>query len=365
MPTKQKSGLYRTKIKIGVTSEGKPLYKYLSGRTRKELEQARADAYAYYIDGAVRQEDRLFGEYAVEWFRERKAPGLAPGSVSACRTIMNKYILPTFGDRRLRAIRSIDLQRHMNGLAGLCRTTVVQNRALLSGIFAAAVTDGILERNPMQTVRMPDSPPPEEKRPLTEEERAAFVAAMPGHPSGPYVACLYYLGVRNGEALGLMWGDFDWAAGVVHIRRSSDRNQRGATKEPKTKGSIRDIPVPAALAEILRPLRGHPDSFVFASRDGSPLRQWAARQLWAQFLADAGISDEITPHYLRHNYITMCWESDIDPYTTMSMVGHASYKTTMDVYTHLTKRKMDEAAEKVAAMFALENKVAKKLHKPL
>lgn len=364
MATKQKSGLYRTKIKIGTGPDGKPIYKYLSGRTKKELEQAKADAIAFYIDGESRREDHLFGEYAVNWFRVVKSPSLSASSISNYRSILNKYILPKFGDRQIKAIRPIELQAHFNDLRGMARTCLQHNAILLSGIFSAAVADGIISRNPMQTVKMPQVKDKKERRPMTPEERATFEAWMPVHPHGAFVACLYYLGLRHGEAVGLKWGDIDFRSGTVSVRRSISPSADGDhAKTPKTRRSIRDIPMPDALADILRPLRGHPDAWLFPSISSPdmPMLRRASSARWFAFIKDAGLSPEITPHYLRHNYITMCWENGIDPYITMSLVGHESITTTMDIYTHLTDRKKEEAAAKVGAMFAQKNKVAIKL----
>ena len=70
----------------------------------------------------------------------------------------------------------------------------------------------------------------------------------------------------------------------------------------------------------------------------------------------------ITPHALRHNYITMCWENGFDPYETMKLVGHASITTTMNIYTHLSEAQMAKTAAKLDDMFA-GPRVAQKLHR--
>jgi integrase len=70
----------------------------------------------------------------------------------------------------------------------------------------------------------------------------------------------------------------------------------------------------------------------------------------------------ITPHALRHNYITMCWEHGLDPYETMKLVGHASITTTMNIYTHLSEAQMAKTAAKLDDMFA-GPRVASKLHR--
>ena len=112
-----------------------------------------------------------------------------------------------------------------------------------------------------------------------------------------------------------------------------------------------------------------------------PLSKSSADRLWLHLMSAAGMTvvppedDDkyeqydprhklrplITPHALRHNYITMCWEHGLDPYETMKLVGHASITTTMNIYTHLSETQMKKTAAKLDDMFAVP-KVAQKLH---
>ena len=69
----------------------------------------------------------------------------------------------------------------------------------------------------------------------------------------------------------------------------------------------------------------------------------------------------ITPHTMRHNYITMCWEQGIDALITMKLVGHADYQTTMNVYTHLSAKHMASAKEKINSMFEAQKKSCTKV----
>ena len=51
MQKKQKSGLYRTKVKVGTDHTGKPIVKWISGKTQKELEDAKREVIANYVEG--------------------------------------------------------------------------------------------------------------------------------------------------------------------------------------------------------------------------------------------------------------------------------------------------------------------------
>ena len=69
MPTKQKSGLYRARVKIGIGPDGKDVYKYISGKTKKELEADRQKAVTRFIAGDLTQDDQLFRTYVDMWVK--------------------------------------------------------------------------------------------------------------------------------------------------------------------------------------------------------------------------------------------------------------------------------------------------------
>jgi len=58
----------------------------------------------------------------------------------------------------------------------------------------------------------------------------------------------------------------------------------------------------------------------------------------------------------------MCWEAGLDPLITMKIVGHADYKTTMNIYTHLNETHLLLAKREISKVFA-KKEVAKKLPK--
>ncbi|MBO7669697.1 MAG: tyrosine-type recombinase/integrase, partial [Oscillospiraceae bacterium] len=365
MPKRQKSGLYRSHVKIGVDANGKPILKYISGRTKAELERARREVVARYITGDAPVGDQVFGAYARKWFAALKSSGLSASSVESYRTALNRDILPVLGDINLRAIRVSDLQAIMAAQAGKSATKITCVRAALRRILDAACADRIISTNPMDHITTPKAAPPAEKRALTEDERAALMRVCRSHEKGAYLAAMYYLGARPGEVRGLQWGDVDFDALTVRVRRDIDYHAGGTVGALKNRRSYRTVPMPEALAEILRPLRGLPGAWCFPGEKGGPLPKDSAERLWVDLMIAAGMAHparpngyaawdvrsswapDITPHALRHNYITMCWEAGLDPYTTMRLVGHSSIKTTMDIYTHLSDAQAAAAADRV------------------
>lgn len=381
MPKRKKP--YRSKIKIGVDANGKDINKYYQGYTRDELDRARRAVVARYITGEALAEDRLFGDYASEWFRIRKEPFISASSRESYRTALNKHLFPVLGDRMLRAITPLELQELLNTFAGRSKSMITSIIATLRGVYSSALADRIVAHDPTERLVRPTAAPTAIKPALTAEQRAALVAACASEPMGHYLALLYYLGCRPGEARGLMWQDVDWDRGLVHITRDIDYKAAGAPGALKNKASDRYVPIPAPLRALLQPLRGLPDTYIAHAQGGAdkPLSKSSADRLWLRLMTAAGMTvappedDDkyeqydprhklrplITPHALRHNYITMCWEHGLDPYETMKLVGHASITTTMNIYTHLSEAQIAKTAAKLDDMFA-GPKVASKLH---
>lgn len=379
MPKKQKSGLYRARVKIGVDPSGKDIYKYISAKTKRELEEIRTAVIDHYITGNVPAADRLFGSCATEWFERLKAKHaagkLSASTLASYRTALNRDILPVFGNRNMRSIKPVELQRFVELYSDKSQTKITYVTAALKGVFRSAVTANILQRNPLDSIEKPSGTEAAEKRALTPSERRRVKIVARYHPDGAYLACMYYLGARPGEIRGLQWGDFDWNKNVVHIQRDIDFKITGPVKVGALKNSKsnRFVPVPQELRRILYPMRGDASSFVFEGPvSKAHLAKTSSERLWIKLMAACGMAEKlpegankyresdirsrlrpiITPHCMRHNYVTMCFESGIDVYTASKLVGHKSIKTTMDIYTHLSEQQLSKAAMSVASMFS-------------
>ena len=59
----------------------------------------------------------------------------------------------------------------------------------------------------------------------------------------------------------------------------------------------------------------------------------------------------ITPHFFRHNYVTLLYESGVDPLVAMKIVGHTDYQTTASIYTHLKEETLKKASVNMEKVF--------------
>ena len=63
------------------------------------------------------------------------------------------------------------------------------------------------------------------------------------------------------------------------------------------------------------------------------------------------IKPRLTPHYFRHNYVTLLYESGIDPLIAMKIVGHTDYQTTANIYTHVRDSMLKKATVNMNEVF--------------
>ena len=176
-------------------------------------------------------------------------------------------------------------------------------------------------------------------------------------------------GLRRGELLGLMWDAIDLDKGEIKVFRNlvivNGHTQLEDTT--KTKAGVRTVPVPDSLLELLKAEKAKTTSFfVFHKRDGSMMSQTAYKNLWHKVqirhknisftpkknnhLEVKRIIDfDVTPHILRHTYITRLFEAGLDIKEVQYLAGHADVTVTMKIYTHYSESRKPDTFAKVRA----------------
>lgn len=217
-------------------------------------------------------------EFAARWIETDSAPPMsAPYNQKVRRQFLRAYILPTLGQLPIDGISRADVLRLQRGLfeRGLS-TRTVQN--VIFGALSPMLTDAArrglrddLDR-PTHRLRWPrvDPPPPDIFLPDETEKILGWFKRY-GPKYLPYVATIFLAGTRPSEAAGLQWGDIDWVAGSVSIRRAIvDRK----VVKTKTRRSMRLLHVSPRLLEIYRgarPVRARPGDFLVDAPRGGPL----------------------------------------------------------------------------------------------
>ena len=317
-----------------------------------------------------------FSELAAQWLLSVSC-GLKESTLAHYHYTLERYLLPVFGGDTLAALNE---QRLEQGILQVISAKNSRHKPLGASSSRECLT--MLRRickyaahlHLMRTVEVFVKLPQMESnqtKPFSDQEQAAlrnFVLAAPT-PRKVGLLLQMQLGLRIGEVCGLQWGDFDFKAGTLTVRRTVNRIYCGVgctkivVQTPKTKSSGREIPIPHDLVLLLRKLRGSasPDTWFLSSSTERPVEPRCYRKSIQSYLRRAGVR-RVHPHALRHTFATTCLQNGFDIKTLSEILGHADANVTLKRYVHSDmKRKRTEMQRIFSAVW---KKGPAKLHTP-
>lgn len=150
-------------------------------------------------------------------------------------------------------------------------------------------------------------------------------------------------GIRIGEICALTWEDIDIDNEIIQIKKTiqriyilEDGNRRTELllDTPKTKSSIRDIPMSRDLVRMLKPIKKIVNqSFYVLTNDRKPTEPRTYRSFYNILMKELGMP-YLKFHGLRHSFATRCIESKCDYKTVSVLLGHSNISTTLNLYVH-------------------------------
>lgn len=287
--------------------------------------------------------DLTIRELSALWITD-KQQYVKQSTHAAYALILENHILPAFGDNRQLVeteVQDFALSKLHNGLS---RKTVKDLLIVLRMIQKYGVKIG---RFPFSewVVRYPTERENRELEVLSIDHQRRIVQYVREHFTfrnlGIYI-CLH-TGLRIGELCGLKWSDINWTNESICINRTVERVyyiEDGVRRTevvvgvPKTKHSIREIPISKDVMEMIRPWRTKvSDDFFVLSNEAKPTEPRVYRYYYSSFLKKLGIPHQKF-HGLRHTFATRCVESRCDYKTVSAILGHANITTTLNLYVH-------------------------------
>jgi integrase len=344
------------------------------GKTRAEANAKLQAALGAVRAGLPVPTDRLtVAEYLDDWLTGASR-ALRPSTASTYERHIRLHILPTLGRLPVARLRPEQLDRLYAGLLakGLSRTSVQHIHAILRRSLSQATRRGVIARNPTDLVDPPGRDHHEMQVLSVDQARALLAAARTERHAA--LEALYVLalttGMRRGELLALRWADVDvikrtlTVTGTLQRVKHSDGTSTLERAQPKTKTSMRQIPLTAAAVDALkrhaerqgqrRAVVGSEwtdTGLVFTNERGGAVepRNLLARS-FAPLLSEAGIP-HVRFHDLRHTAATLMAAQGVHTKVVSEMLGHASIGITLDLYSHVTPSMAQQAVTAMENLF--------------
>lgn len=184
-------------------------------------------------------------------------------------------------------------------------------------------------------------------RAIEEWEKEAITAHWQEHRCGIWAMLMLYAGLRRGEALALEWSDVDLEKKILHVRQAIHFDGNAAVLgDTKTEAGVRSIPIVGVLHAALKSLSPSQKHIC-----GDRMTLSVFDRGWESYLAKmtelCGREFRIRTHDLRHTFCTMLYRADIGVKEAQYLMGHSDLKTTMQIYTHIDKTDIANAAVKL------------------
>lgn len=280
----------------------------------------------------------------VALWKEDKRQYVKRSTFSAYTLLIENHILPSFGNKTLIEEQNVQSFVFRELDKGLSRKTIKDILIVLKMILRFGVKNKLIEYRQID-IKFPTERDKHSIDILSRSHHRQIMEYIKSHFTfknlGIYI-CLS-AGMRIGEICALTWEDLDIENGIIHVQKTIQRiyiieDNRKHTEiildTPKTKNSIREIPMTRDLLKMIRPLKKVVnDRFYVLTNEATPTEPRTYRNYYKQFMQTLGLP-AMKFHGLRHSFATRCIESKCDYKTVSVLLGHSNISTTLNLYVH-------------------------------
>ena len=376
---------YRTRIE---DADGKRVALY--AKTAEELYEKVEEAKRQIEEASFRRATPTVAEYCERWLLMQSAH-IRTTTLTDYSSKVKNYIVAPLGHMYMANVTTDDVRLALVAASEKSNSVYRSVHMLYKAIFNSAVDSNIIDYSPCERISAKGGKPQKDKEALTDEQIVKLLSAIKGLPPYVFVMIGLYAGLRREEILGLQWDSvyLDGDAPYISVRRAwhSEHNRPVISTELKTKAARRDIPIPKNLAECLREAKSKSTSdFVVANSEGGPLSYTQFKRVWQYIVTRStkertyvryingqkitktvtpvlgekaahngnvvySLDFQVTPHQLRHTYITNLIYASVDPKTVQYLAGHENSKITMDIYAKVKYNKPEQLSAVVNTAF--------------
>lgn len=336
--------------------EGKRYY-VRSAKSQREADRKAAKKEAEMQEGAhLVNGDMHVDDYFRRWVETYKKNAVSGPVYQSYLARYRIYISPHIGFMRMCDVRPIHCQAIMNACK-MSHSLADKVLICLKAMFRQAVEDDIIRKSPANSAKKAKLKKEKGHRSITEEERAAILAAAEEHPFGMFVKIMLYCGLRPQEVCVLEPTDIDVINRRIMVRRALKND--GTIAETKTDAGSRNVPIPQRLWES-----GLLDALPLRTVNGKFYSRASTHWYWTKFLQKMNlklgakvdgeghaienlVAHDLELYCLRHTYCTDLEAAGVPINVAKYLMGHSSISMTARIYTHMREDTLAQATEKI------------------
>lgn len=332
---------------------GKAKYGYIYGKTYGEAKSKLQEAQAKLKDGILPENKRtvLYSEVLVSWLQSVRI-NVKESTYMRYKQLIYQHITVDLGKYPINKISSQLVEKfveeklingRLDGKGGLSPKTVTDIITIVKSSMDYAAYNGVSVTCNLSKLSVKKKE--KEMRVLTIDEQKKLASVllneMDLYKLGVFISL--YTGIRIGELCALKWENLNIKCKTLKIRETMQRIQSpeeaetSKTKivftEPKSKCSIRDIPLPDFLIDIIKKFQGSPKAYVLTGDKNRYVEPRTMQNRFQKYVQESGI-EKANYHSLRHTFATRCVEVGFEVKSLSEILGHANVNITLNRYVH-------------------------------
>lgn len=298
----------------------------------------------------LKSHNTLFKDWAPVWFESHKKK-IKPSHAKTCAENLNNHLLGFFGNNKLKEIDFTLVEKFQHSLSKKLKPQTINAKVRQLGkMLKDAVKRKLI-------IAVPEFPEPLPAQAydwdyLTEEECRLLLSKI--DVTRDYTLFLFAIrtGMRLGEILALKWKNIQFHSGLygrVHVKQTY---VQGEFVPPKTKSSIRFVPLSKDIAEALKVHRAqskpNPLNLVFTNEVNGILDGSRVYKRLQKYLKRVGLRS-IRFHDLRHTAASILATKSVSLQRIKELLGHSTINMT-ERYAHLAPSDLDSVVNLLEPM---------------
>ena len=369
---KRHDGRWESIVTVGydeVTGKQKKVSRY--GKTEREARELKTELTGQLDHGQYFEPRKeTLSEWLDSWLELYVKSSCTSYTYDAYMRISNNHIKPKLGKYKLDKLSPMHIQSLYNSLStekGLSPKTIRGVHNVLHRSLKQAIKLQMIGSNPAELCDLPKAIH-KEVQPMNDVQISEWLQQISGDKYENLYKITLLTGLRESEVLGLTWDCIDFDRNTITIKHQLHKTEKvGGVYElspTKNKRSRTFIAAPSVMESLKDQRKNQSEmmanagsawsndwGLVFTNESGKHLCQCTVYKHFKESVSAIGL-DKQRFHDLRHGYVLISMESDVDIKTISANLGHATTAFTMDKYGHISAAMQQDAASKMERFYS-------------